>query len=254
MFDRIKSLFIGRAEEVSSTRVFSVPENTRVYAVGDIHGRYDLLLDCLEKIDRDASTFEGDVFEVFLGDYVDRGPQSAEVVKTLCGGPSGSRTRICLKGNHEEMLMQCLRDPHSLSEWLNYGGRETLASYGINVGGGDLSRDLENIRSQLVDAVAGAPRAFFERLESSFELGDYYFVHAGIKPKRKLSEQTDSDRLWIRDEFLQYSGSHPKRVVHGHTPIAEPEVLPNRINLDTGAYATNTLAVLVLEGSSERFL
>ncbi len=254
MFDRIKSFFSGRDEQVSDTRVFSVPENTRVYSVGDIHGRYDLLLECLEKIERDAATFDGDTFEVFLGDYVDRGPQSAEVVKTLASGQSGARTRICLKGNHEEMLMQCLRDPHSLFEWLNYGGRETLASYGINDGGGDISRDLESIHSQLLEAVAGAPRTFFERLESSFELGDYYFVHAGIKPKRKLSEQTDDDRLWIRDEFLQFSGYHPKRVVHGHTPVAEPEVLPNRINLDTGAYATNNLAVLVLEGSSERFL
>lgn len=230
-----------------------VPNGTRLYVIGDIHGRYDLLTDVHEKIANDAGE-DAENIEIYLGDYIDRGPESAAVIDLLARSKTANTTRIFLKGNHEETLLNFLSDPLVLSGWRQYGGLETLHSYGVNAANARDENGFEQVRQQFAASFPQAHLTFFQSLRPYTEIGDYFFVHAGIKPGVPLHLQTEHDLLWIRDEFLHSRADHGKMIVHGHTPVDGPEVWPNRINVDTGAYLTNRLTCLVLEGETRRLI
>lgn len=228
-----------------------------VYAVGDIHGRADLLADLLARIAEDAG--RSPVAEkrtlVFLGDYVDRGSDSRGVVDTLISGlPRGFDARF-LKGNHEAILLDFLEDASKLPQWRANGADATLRSYGVDVAGLDRSgAPADAWRQAFIAALPDAHRRFYQNLELVAVCGDYLFVHAGVRPGVHLEAQDPEDLIWIRGPFLASDAPFGKVVVHGHTPGAEPELRANRIGIDTGAYFTNRLTALRLEGGSRRFL
>lgn len=228
-----------------------VPEGRRIYAVGDIHGQDRILDGLLERIgaesqDARAAGLQTEI--VFLGDYVDRGEGSRAVVERLSGRVLDEVRCHFLMGNHEAVLLDFLKDPVASADWLDYGGVETLASYGVRASLGIRERArCENLRDRFVDSLPDHHRRFLEALETMVVIGDYVFVHAGIRPGRKLDRQKPSDLLWIREPFLSDTRPHEKIVVHGHTMVDEPEMRPNRIGIDTGAYVTGLLTALVLE-------
>ncbi len=236
--------------------VAAVPRGVRVYAVGDVHGRFDLLEQLLGQIERDAEGAADLVkYVVFLGDYVDRGPQSRLVIERLAGPPLPGFGAIHLRGNHEAAMLDFLADVQIGGAWIAYGGNATMASYGVVPPAEDAPPEfLEEARQQLLAALPDHHLAFLKRLRNSIAIGDYLFVHAGIKPGVPLDRQAESDLLWIRREFLHSTADHGKVVVHGHTIAEQPEVRSNRIGIDTGAFATNRLTALVLEGTERRFL
>ncbi len=233
-----------------------VPRGVRVYAVGDIHGRYDLLEQMLGQIERDAAGADDLVkYIVFLGDYVDRGPQSRLVIERLAGSPPPGFGVIHLRGNHEAAMLEFLEDVRIGGNWIAYGGNATIASYGIVPPAEDAPEDLlADAQHQLLANLPQHHWAFLKGLRNSITIGDYLFVHAGIRPGVPLDRQNESDLLWIRREFLSSTADHGKVVVHGHTIAEQPEIRPNRIGIDTGAFATNRLTALVLEGAERRFL
>jgi serine/threonine protein phosphatase 1 len=232
-----------------------VPAGQRVYAIGDIHGRLDLLDAIIAAIEQDlVDRPASDVITVLVGDYVDRGRSSDRVLDRLTEGALPGHV-IALRGNHEEFLLRFLSKPHSISEfWFKCGGLETLHAYGVDV--------CELKRTGHIDEAAQAFRrlfpqrhlAFLERLPLAVEVGDYFFCHAGVRPGIALADQAAHDLLWIREDFLDFTGSFGKVIVHGHTPVERPDVRNNRINIDTGAYLTHQLTCLVLEGDAQRFL
>lgn len=238
------------------TRRFPLPDGLRVYAIGDIHGHPELLDALQAEIARDLAAHPHDnVTEVYIGDYVDRGPDPAGVVERLTRPPPAGRERICLEGNHEDMLLRFLEDETMLGPWIDNGGLTTLASYGVDLGVGFFGAvDPAACREAFAAALPPHHRAFFDGLQLSHRLGDVLFVHAGIRPEVPLEEQDPFDLLWIRGEFLNWPGPLPVRVVHGHTPVARPQVTPWRIGIDTGAFATGRLTAAVLEGAEVRFL
>jgi serine/threonine protein phosphatase 1 len=231
-----------------------VPDGTRVYCVGDIHGRDDLLLEMAERIDADigARSFDHAV-TVFLGDYVDRGPGSMRVVERLSGG-EWPTPMIALAGNHEDLLLAFLEDEGILDAWRSLGGLETLHSYGVNVGLPMAGRDFKAVQAAFVARFPKRHQQFLETLNVSTTIGDYFFCHAGARPGVPLGRQDRDDLLNIRDPFLSSDAEHGKLVVHGHTPSVRPQVCPNRIGIDTAAYATGRLTCLVLEKDQRRFL
>jgi serine/threonine protein phosphatase 1 len=238
----------------SATRRYRVPDRQRVYAIGDIHGRLDLLDPLLERIAADArSGAKLEISYVFLGDYVDRGPASRGVIERLVGFGADRKT-IYLKGNHEALLLDFLQSPGKLQEWCRFGGLDTLASYGLRPALRPTAAQCAEIAAELSRAIPESHRDFLQNLPLSLTLGDFFFVHAGVRPYVPLDRQAEKDLLWIRDEFLRHRQSFDKIVVHGHSPVQQPEVLDNRINIDTGAYATGQLTCLVLEGEDFRFL
>jgi serine/threonine protein phosphatase 1 len=227
-----------------------LPDGIRVYAVGDIHGRADLLNQMFAVIDTDlASSPVSRSIEVYLGDYVDRGPYSGDTLDLLIER-CHIREAVCLKGNHEAYLLEVLRDPTKLEEWQQFGGLQTLMSYGIQPSlYPDAAEQIELIR-MLIKAMPGRHLKFLRSLKPSFVCGDFFFVHAGVRPGISLKEQQEDDLLWIRDDFLDSKANFGKYIVHGHTPVREPDIRPNRINIDTGAYATGNLTLLRIQGSS----
>jgi len=230
-----------------------LPEGLRIYAVGDIHGRFDLLQQMAAAIVEDLRKARpARILEIFLGDFIDRGPQSREVVDWLIRTPPGGE-RVCLLGNHEDMLLKSLDDTDWMSNWLYNGAAETFVSYGVRthgIGGSGLVDLQQGLRAVL----PGSHLEFFAGLRRMFVFEPYVFVHAGIRPGRTLSEQDPDDLVWIREPFLQSKADFGFVVVHGHTPTERPEVCPNRINIDTGAVFTGRLTCLVLEGATRRFL
>ncbi len=234
----------------------SAPRGTRIYAVGDIHGRLDLLDSLLDQIQRDADDAPNLLKSlVFLGDYIDRGPDSARVIERLIHGLPPMFSTVCLRGNHEDVMLRFLGDLRAAPGWLTYGGRATLVSYGVDAPSPDASQARLAVAQQdLNHALPDHHRAFLTGLRSCASFGDYHFVHAGVRPGVPLDRQRDMDRLWIRHEFLNSREDLGKVIVHGHTVATEPESYPNRIGIDTGAYATNRLTALVLEGTERRFL
>jgi serine/threonine protein phosphatase 1 len=228
----------------------------RAYAVGDVHGHASLLDGMFARVARDLQErpHAGDVLEVFLGDYVDRGPDSAGVVERLAAPPAPGRRRVCLRGNHEEALLDFLDDPATLPRWAAFGGLESLASYGVPTRYMGRRADPEACRDAFAARIPPHHLAFLRGLPRWHTEGDVLFVHAGIRPGIPLPEQDPEDLVWIRDAFLSHPGPHPVRVVHGHTPAERPTVLPHRINVDTGAFATGRLTCAVLEGRSARLL
>ncbi|MFC0242345.1 metallophosphoesterase family protein [Rhodopseudomonas telluris] len=224
-----------------------LPSGVRIYAVGDIHGRADLLMRNFDAIEADLGKRPvARAIEIYLGDYVDRGPNSRGVLDLLIERQS-SREVVCLKGNHEAFMLDVLAEPRKLADWRLFGGLPTLLSYGlrpsVNPGPGEQA----DLVAGLAAAMPDGHLAFLRGLHSSLIFGDYFFVHAGVRPGVALEAQRDQDLLWIRDEFLSSTADFGKYVVHGHTPVAEPEIRPNRINIDTGAYATGKLTLLAMQ-------
>jgi serine/threonine protein phosphatase 1 len=232
----------------------SAGEGRRVYCVGDIHGRLDLLANLHAQILDDSSAFDGDRFLVYLGDYIDRGGQSRQVIDLLLHAPLEGFEPVFLRGNHEQALLDWLEHPEAAAAWLGFGGRETLASYGIDLPGPVSVSDLHDAMVRLGEVLPDTHRSFLENTTLSWRSGDYYFVHAGIRPGVALRAQHPEDQLWIREEFTGSTQDHGVVVVHGHTISQEPELLPNRIGLDTGAFHTGVLTCLVLDGAHKRLL
>jgi serine/threonine protein phosphatase 1 len=227
-----------------------VPDGVRVYAIGDIHGRADLLDGVLSHIDSDlAKTPVSNSLEVFLGDYVDRGPDSRGVLDRLVAR-NLTRPMIFLKGNHEAFLSQFVSKPAILGDWQRIGGLETLMSYGLTPSINADTVTQAKLAAALDQAMPPSHRRFLDDLKSSFAFGDFYFVHAGVRPGISLAKQREEDLLWIRNEFLLCEDDFGKIVVHGHTPVPQVDIRSNRINIDTGAYATGRLTCLVIEDSS----
>ena len=231
-----------------------VPDGMRVYCVGDVHGRHDLLRQMAERVEADIKSASFDNAEtVFLGDYVDRGHGSIHVVEQLARGEWPTPI-IALAGNHEDLLMAFLEDDGVLEAWRSLGGLETLHSYGVDVGPAMAKRDFGAVQAAFAACFPEPHRQFLEGLKDSTTIGDYFFCHAGVRPGVPLDRQDRNDLLTIRDAFLASELEHGKLVVHGHTPSLVPEIRFNRIGIDTAGYATGRLTCLVLEKNQRRFL
>ena len=240
--------------------IHTAPSGSRVYAIGDIHGRSDLLRRLHAMILEDAAPDSPDAADlrkvvVYVGDYVDRGPDSAGVIGMLIEEPLQGFESHPLKGNHEDMMIRFLESGEGGEMWMFNGGRDTLDSYGIGLS--DLSQfldDREALAQAFGNAVPESHRAFLDGLRLYHREGDYLFVHAGMRPGVALEDQNEQDLIWIRDEFTDSDTDFGAIVVHGHSIRAEPETRPNRIGIDTGAWRSNRLTALVLEGNTRRFL
>ena len=233
-----------------------VPDGHRVYAVGDIHGRLDLLdeLQCKIAADAEAAAAVNRTV-VYLGDYVDRGAESRGVVARLALRPLDGFESVHLMGNHEDFLLQFLERPEVGPDWVHNGGDLTLASYDVAPPGAWAGPDaFDEAREALLAALPESHLAFLRGLATSHVVGDYLFVHAGIRPGVPLERQRAYDLMWIRREFLAHQGDFGKVVVHGHTPVKEVDSRPNRIGIDTGAAYGGPLTAVVLEGVERRFL
>jgi len=231
--------------------VGSIPAGRRIYAIGDIHGRLDLLDALLARIDLDDARRGAAQSEIiFLGDLIDRGPQSAQVIERALELSAGARGARFLLGNHEEVFLKALDgDLKSLAFFTRIGGRETILSYGISEQE-YRACDYPELLGLLRQRVPQEHIAFLERFEDLIVLGDYAFVHAGVRPGRQLGQQQVSDLRWIRTEFLEHRGPFEKVIVHGHTVTEEIELRDHRIGLDTGAYASGKLSAMGFEGNS----
>ena len=229
-----------------------------VYAIGDVHGCYDLLKTLLARIAADAETRANGRCPVLilLGDYIDRGPMSAQVIEALLWLRRHSTHEVhLLKGNHEQGLLDFIADPGTAADWLKFGAAETFASYDVAPPASPATAALERTRDELLDRMPAAHLHLLQTLEPFVEIGDYAFVHAGIRPGRALGEQTPEDLMWIRRGFLDHGGVLPRMIVHGHSwDDDQPQLRPNRIGIDTGAYSTDTLTALMLDGETSRYV
>jgi|TARA_R100000149_G_C5871003_1_gene134984 serine/threonine protein phosphatase 1 len=234
----------------------AMPDGHRAYVIGDIHGRKDLLLPLLDRIDADRARHrDAKNHLIFLGDYIDRGPMSAGVIDKMLELMEAENSIITLKGNHEAAMMTFLQDPVKGKRWLHYGGDATLKSYGVDVDLAKLDeKSIHRITRSFKKSLPDSHLQFIGMLNSSHTLGDYFFVHAGIDPTNPIDGQREHDLLWIRDSFLSHEGLYEKVVVHGHSIIPEPEFRENRIGIDTGAFYSNVLTCLVLEGDRKEIL
>jgi serine/threonine protein phosphatase 1 len=238
------------ASSQSQEQRAQIPRGLRVYAVGDVHGRADLLMQLFSGIDADLEANPPPrALHVFLGDYIDRGPDSREVLDLLIAR-SQRHEMIFLKGNHEVLIEQFLRKPETLATWRQVGGSRTLLSYGVTPSFNPDAAERAALARRLADVLPPAHMQFFRSLQRSFICGEFFFVHAGVRPGVPLSQQTDEDLFWIREKFLKHPDKFEKIIVHGHTPVAEVEVHPNRINIDTGAFATGLLSCLRMEADN----
>ncbi len=232
-----------------------VPDGYRVYAVGDIHGRLDLLDDALSQIEADIDARPpAQNILVFLGDLIDRGPSSAQVVERLRTYRRDSVRKVFLSGNHEEVLLRLLRgESRYLLDWLRFGGAECARSYGVS--STQLKRmDRDQAVALLRTKIPDSHREFLRSFGDTFRIGSYLFVHAGLRPGVPLAEQNQSDLRWIREPFLDNDDDHGFIVVHGHTIAEQIDVRSNRIGLDTGAYRSGVLTAMGLEGQERWFL
>ncbi|WP_247466507.1 metallophosphoesterase family protein [Bradyrhizobium sp. 62] len=220
----------------------------RIYAVGDIHGCADLLEGVFGRIDADrASSASSRTVEVYLGDLIDRGGASRHVIDLLIERKLNHEV-VCLKGNHEDLALRFLSSPQLFEGWAGLGGRETLRSYGLT----PLARkpdEMAALAGAFGEALPAAHRNFLLSLPAFFSCGDFFFVHAGVKPGVPLERQREQDLLWIRQEFLSWDAPFEKMIIHGHTPVQVPDFRDNRVNVDTGAYATGRLSCLRIEGT-----
>lgn len=231
----------------------SGPPDMRLYAIGDVHGRFDLLQDMhariRDEIERDAPA---DWRLIHIGDYIDRGPQSREVVDRLVSLSAEPRV-VSLLGNHDAGLLDFLARPEKESLFARHGGQQTAASYGVEA---DFSSEslAREAAAALRSAIPPAHLTFLATLPRSITFGDFFFCHAGIRPGVRLEDQNPEDLIWIRKVFLESPLLHPKVVVHGHTPTRVPDILPNRVNVDTGAWYSGVLSALAVEGTTKRLL
>jgi serine/threonine protein phosphatase 1 len=213
-----------------------------------VHGRADLLTPLLSQIEVDIALHPiSRPIVVFLGDYIDRGPSSREVLDVLT---NNDRTfeMIFLKGNHESFLLKFLENSEILDEWRQCGGLETLVSFGIKPPINPAPHERARLARSLSNVLTEAHRRLLEMLKLTFVCGDFLFVHAGVRPQVSIEDQHEDDLLWIRDDFLLWDREFEKIIVHGHTPVREPDVRSNRINIDTGAFATGRLTCMTIEG------
>jgi serine/threonine protein phosphatase 1 len=223
-----------------------LPDGIRIYAISDI----DLLQQMFTVIDRDLVTIGSmRAIHVFLGDYIDRGPESCRTIDLLIER-GRKHESVFLKGNHEAFLCDTLKNPSQLQNWKQYGGLQTLTSYGLRPLLNPNSAEQSELMKQLAQAIPPHQRRFFNSLRLRFVCGDFFFVHAGVRPGVPLASQQEHDLLWIRDEFLASEERFEKYIVHGHTPVREPEIRFNRANIDTGAYTTGNLTLLTLQRDS----
>jgi serine/threonine protein phosphatase 1 len=227
----------------------SAPPDVRIYAIGDIHGRADLLIETMARIDEDLERRPvAHAIEVYLGDYIDRGPDSKTVIDLLAVRLVNHRA-VCLRGNHEALMEDFLRDPANLGPWLQLGGMQTLSSYGVE------PRPRSNeapigLQLRFWDAFPRTHELFLQCLRYHFCCGDFLFVHAGIHPGVPIGQQDPHDLLWIRHEFLESVQHHGSFIVHGHTPVPHPDIRHNRINIDTGAWRSGILTCIAIEGTT----
>lgn len=244
MIDKFRQIFRPKAGIPTAC----IPAGERVYAIGDIHGRFDLLTKIASAIeDDDAARGPADTTIILLGDLIDRGPDSAAVVAMAREWAQRRKVRI-LGGNHEEMFLLSFYKINAFKNFLRIGGRETVLSYDV-----DLERfrsaDLEEAQQMMIDAVPVEDREFLHEFESAIRIGDYMFVHAGLNPDLPLDEQQGHDLRWIREPFLSHKGELGCTVVHGHTVTDEAVIRANRIGIDTGAFVSGKLTSIGLEGS-----
>lgn len=247
-FSRIFGAFTAQASPHGA-------DGYRAYAVGDIHGRLDLLDQLLAKIEADiAARRTSQNLVVFLGDLIDRGPQSAQVVERLRTWQPRDATTIFLCGNHEEVLLRVLAGERNiLGDWLKFGGAECLASYGL-AGAGLVDQSGPQALAAIKAVIPAEHRDFLSSFADTFRFGDYLFVHAGIRPGLSVAAQAQKDLRWIRDPFLDDMTDHGFVVVHGHTISESVDERTNRIGIDTGAYRSGVLTAMAIEGSSRWFL
>jgi serine/threonine protein phosphatase 1 len=229
------------------------PEGLRLYAIGDVHGCRDLLVDMHARID---SQLEHDRPQdwriVHVGDYCDRGPDTKGVLDFLVARMAADPRVICLRGNHDEGFLSFLKAQSGAGIFINNGGETTAASYGVKA---DFSQGvIERTRNELVDAMPKAHADFLAALPYSATFGDFFFCHAGIRPGVPLDRQDPEDLTWIREKFLNYPLLHPKVIVHGHTPADRVEIMGNRVNVDTRAFASGTLSTLRVDGDRKSVL
>ena len=229
-----------------------------VYAVGDVHGHTDALRPLIRLLREDAARsapVERPLL-VFLGDYVDRGPDSRGAIDMILAVEAeGPFEVVCLKGNHEDALLRVLSDAHFGPNWIENWGEATLRSYGVAVPAwGRAADETPRVQAELYDALPPGHRRFLARCVISLTVGDYLFVHAGVRPGVPLDAQEERDLMWIRYAFLESDEDFGKVVVHGHTPSQTPELKPNRIGIDTGVYMTGVLTAVRLEGTDQRFV
>jgi serine/threonine protein phosphatase 1 len=235
--------------------VHSVPPGQRVYAVGDIHGRLDLLEELLEIIDADHSgRAPSEKLLIFLGDLVDRGPDSCGVIERLRRLRAGGEKVRFLLGNHDEVFLKAASGDAKATRFLvRIGGRDTILSYGLSIE--DYEQATYSDLAQLLkEKVPESHREFLATFEDYAEVGDYLFVHAGIRPGLDLASQSTIDLRWIRRDFLEHKDPHERMVIHGHSISEDPVVRRNRIGIDTGAFASGRLSAIGLEGTGHWFL
>lgn len=227
-------------------------EGRLIYAIGDVHGRRDLLQTIVRKVAVDAIASGATIqpLLVFLGDYVDRGPESAGVASYILAlRAMGGFDVRCIKGNHEQTLLKFLEDAAIGPVWMEHGGGATLSSYGVTAPARRSDKDAwEATRIAFQRALPDDHLEFYRDLPLSLTVGDYFFVHAGVRPGVALAKQTEQDLLWSRAEFLAEKKPFEKIIVHGHTPVETPYLGPTRIAVDTGAYATGMLTAVRLDG------
>ena len=242
MFAWLKTL--GRRDDV---RYPPGPEGVLLYAIGDIHGRSDCLRRAHQLIDRDMTERGGGnrALEIYIGDYVDRGPDSKGVIELLIARSSASSV-VALRGNHEIVMESFLRGLTPFEEWRRLGGLETILSYGVDARGLLAKGDIRP--RDLAEKIPVSHLRFIASLKGLYRIGSYCFVHAGLRPGVSTERQSIEDLAWIRDDFLHCTDEFGFIVVHGHSPTASIDFLNNRINIDTGAYMTNRLSVLRIDG------
>lgn len=233
----------------------SLPDGTRIYCIGDIHGCHDLLIKLINRIELDARDFPGRIILIYLGDFIDRGSHSKEVINFILNYQHNNFETIYIRGNHEQTLLDFFSDDSIARIWLSFGGMATLASYGVRVTKIPTKReDFLYLQQQLSDLLPPAHYKFLQDTRFYYSLGSYFFVHAGINPYYSLANQRPEDMMWIRNEFTETKKTFEKIIVHGHTITTQVELLPNRIGIDTGAYMSGILSCLVLEADQKRII
>ncbi len=238
------------------SRTASIPKNTRIYAIGDIHGCADLLEILLDKIIRNDRKLQAIEYKklVFLGDYIDRGPASKKVIDILLHDLPKDYDAIFLKGNHEVMMIEALQERQAADYWLRNGGHETISSYHSARSSTKEQASSEELMHLFKAKLPKEHLAFLKSLQLRFQLGDYFFVHAGVNPARSLDEQTEQDMLWIRDRFLLSEKDFGKVIIHGHTPGKDVDEADNQIGIDTAAVYGGCLTAMMLEGNKHQYL
>lgn len=245
----------GKLLRSRDDRAPRAPHATRLYAVGDIHGRIDLLRALHDRIRDDARDYAGRRVLIYLGDYVDRGDGSRQVIELLLDHPLDRFETIRLMGNHEDMMSGFLEDASIGPAWMINGGDATLASYGVDAPAEPVGKTrIRALQQAFNEVLPPRHRGFLRALGERHVEGDYLFVHAGVRPGVAPDRQDRQDLLWIREPFLSSTADHGHCVVHGHTTVTEPEFHANRIAIDTGAYYSGTLTCLVLEDAERRVL